>query len=127
MTTTAAASGMPADVFAARVDQVHAEQRRLGMSPRTDSRLTLQWAAGAADPEYQTAHQVAHELVVTDHVYRTTLYGEIIEVVMRNVATFLRKTYRGLTWSDTWDIVRFYVPTMLKLHCLTSTAQVASI
>jgi hypothetical protein len=111
----------------AKMEEVYMEQTRLGMEPRADSRLTVRWANGDAEPEYQNAWQVAHELVITDQIYKTTLYGEIIEEVMRNVAGFLRKKYRGLTWTDTWDIVRFYVPTMLKIHCLIISGQISEV
>ena len=97
-------------------------QRALGMEPRADSRLTQSFVAGTAEPEYSSPEIVAHELVMTDHIYSTTLYGDIIEEVMRNVARWIRRKYK-LSWTDSWSIVRFYAPTMLKLHCMISTGQ----
>ena len=117
--------------FHARVQAVHAEQRARGMQPRADSKLTLLYANGEADPLYATAADVAHELCVVDHIFRTTLYGEIIEEVMRRVAAALRAETADssgvprLTWTDAWIVVRNYVPTMLKLHSLRFTAQLA--
>lgn len=107
-----------------RREAVHAAQRRMGMEPRDDSALTERFAAGEADPEYATPEEVAHELCVVDHIYRTTLYGEVIEDVMRGVAHRLREeTGRRLPWGEVWRIVRFYVPTMLKVHCLRASGQ----
>ena len=108
-----------ADLYQAVCDA----QRALGMEPRTDSRLTRSFVEGTAEPEYSSPETVAHELVMTHHIYSSTLYGDIIEEVMRNVAGWMRRKYK-LPWGDTWTIVRFYVPTMLKLHCMISTGQV---
>jgi len=105
----------------ARREQVWAEQRRMGMEPRNDSRLTALYADGGADVEFPTARAVAHELCLTDLIHRRTLYGDIIEAAMRRVAYALKEDYPGLPWKDVWDVVRFYAPTMLKLHCLRST------
>ena len=109
------------DGFHARFNAVVEEQHRLGMAPRTDSRLTIQYARGTCDPIYSTASVVAQELVLVDFVFRETLYGEIVEDVMRAVAHRLKKTYRRASWHDVWDVTKFYVPTMLKLYCLMST------
>lgn len=106
-----------------RRDAVVCAQRRLGMSPRADSQLTNRYAAGTCDPEYDTAEAVAEELVVVHHIYMTTLYGDIIEEVMRQIARWLKRRYRRVTWTQIWQIVRVHVPTMLKVHCLLSTDQ----
>lgn len=99
------------------IRQIHNLQKKVGMQPRNDSRLTRQYAEGCADPEFVTINDVVHELYIVDAIFRTTLYGEVIEDVMRQVANEIRRRYR-LTWTVAWDIVRFYVPTMLKLHML---------
>ena len=106
------------------LDQVHAEQRRLGMEPRADSRLALQFSNGTCDPEYRSATEVAEELILVDHIYKTTLYGEIIEETMRAVANRLKRQHRVVPWATIWEIVRFYVPTMLKIHCLLTSDQI---
>lgn len=105
-----------------RLQQVHDMQRAMGMEPRTDSRLTSQWVDGTANPVYKTATDVAHELVFVDHIYQTTLYGEVIEEAMRLIAQWVQTETR-LPWGDTWQLVRWYAPTMLKLHFLRKTEQ----
>ena len=101
-----------------KIDLVHAAQRRLGMEPRDDSSLTFNYAAGhLEDDETLLPSTVANELFIVDHIHKTTNYAGIIEDVMREVAEDLWVKYR-LSWSDTWEVVRFYVPTMLKLYCI---------
>lgn len=104
-----------------RLNAVIAEQHRLGMAPRSDSRLTVQYAHGSCDPVYTTAAVVAQELVLVDFVFHETLYGEIVEDVMRAVAHRLKRQYRRTSWHDVWDVTRFYVPAMLKAYCLLRT------
>ena len=129
--TTATAPTLPvaaSDAARERVDAVHAAQRARGMEPRGDSRLTQLFADGVADAVYASADDVAHELCVVDHIFRTTLYGEIIEDVMRRVAHELREaTGRRLSWPDTWQVVRAHVPTLLKLHSLRWSGQLAHV
>lgn len=110
------------DDYSARLKEVQALQAQMGMEPRCDSRLTEQYANGHAEPEFDTAYKVAHELVMTDYIYRTTLYSQVIEEVMRNVAGWLKKRYK-LTWTDAWEITRFYAPTMIKLQCMIASGQ----
>lgn len=105
------------DEMEERIREIHALQKKVGMTPRDDSRLTRQYAEGRADPEFATVQDVVHELYIVDGIFRCTLYGEVIEDVMRMAAAEVRRRYR-VTWSVAWDIVRFYVPTMLKLHML---------
>lgn len=102
-----------------RREQVWVAQRQLNMVPRDDSRLTELFAMGQL-PAYMTADVVARELMCTDFIYKNTLYGEIIEEYMRNVADYLRETYR-ISWDATWKITRFYAPIALKLMCVSSS------
>lgn len=97
-----------------RAAQVCAAQRARGMEPRDDSLLTFQFAAGTIDG---TADTIAAELVFVDRIYHETPYGECVEEVLRKVAAGLKQRHK-LTWTETWTIVRFYGPTMLKLWCL---------
>lgn len=101
----------------AAVERVHANQRAMGMQPRDDSSLTVQYAIGDVDTLYVDAADVANDLVAVDLVYQTTLYQEIVEQTLRSIAAWLRHQYR-LPWGDTWTIVRAYVPTMVKLYCV---------
>ena len=97
------------------VAEVHAWQRHYGMEPRDDSKLTGLYASGqlcGMGPD-----EVARELVATDALYQTTLYGEVIEDVLRGMADRLRREHPGLTWTQTWTLVRFYGPIALKLLC----------
>lgn len=99
-----------------KIELIHAAQRLLGMEPRNDSQLTWNYAIGDLDDEDDVPSAIAKELVTIDNIYKKTNYGAIIEDVMRELAFCLKKKYR-ITWGDTWDIVRFYGPTMLKLYC----------
>lgn len=101
-----------------RIALVHTWQRHYNMEPRGDSRLTQLFADGQV---WMSADQVARELLSTDFIYKHTLYGELIEEFLRGVAQRLRGKHRGLTWTSTWTIVRFYGPIALKLMCLSST------
>jgi len=98
-------------------DLLHAWQRHYNMEPRSDSRLTERFVAGEID---WPVDAVARELVATEFLYRETLYGELLEDFMRGVAERLRREH-GLSWTATWNIVRFYAPTALKLMCLDAS------
>ena len=104
---------------AERIRCVHELQRQMNMEPRKDSRLTHQYANAEIDWD---ATQVANELVAVDFIYKNTLYGEFIEEYMRSLANIIRAEYH-IPWGDTWEIVRFYAPTALKLQCLLQTGQ----
>ena len=97
-----------------RVRLVHEWQRYYKMEPRKDSKLTEMFASGNLN---MFPDQVARELMATDFIYKYTLYGELIEEFMRKVAGRLKCQY-DLTWTSTWNIVRFYAPIGLKLICL---------
>lgn len=100
-----------------RIEMVHAWQRHYHMEPRDDSQLTRLFAEGQLA---MTADEVARELVCTDFLYKHTLYGDLLEDFMRAVAGRLREETK-LSWTATWQIVRFYAPTALKLMCLSSS------
>lgn len=99
------------------VHHIKTIQLHWGMVPREDSTLARNFALGLAGPAYKTPFDVAHELVFVNRIYMFTIYGELIEDVMRKVAAQIKKRYR-LPWTGTWQIVRFYVPEMLKMHLL---------
>lgn len=103
-----------------RVEAVHAWQRYLNMEPRADSKLTGMFADGHV---YMTAEGVARELVATDYIYKHTLYGELIEAFLRGVADELRSRHPNLSWTATWEIVRFYGPIALKLMLLSAAGE----
>lgn len=107
---------MPTDVYMERMHEVHEWQRFYQMEPRDDSRLTVLFCSGKL-PSTWTADGVARELMATDFIYKNTLYGELIEEFMREVAARIRQTY-NLSWDETWNIVRFYAPAALKLLSL---------
>lgn len=98
-----------------RRSKVHEWQRYYGMEPRSDSTLTDQYAAGKFDAPPDA---VARELMATHFIYQQTLYGEVIEEFMRSVANRLHREHAGLSWTQTWEIVKFYAPIGLKLLCL---------
>lgn len=94
-------------------------QRFYNMEPRSDSQLTSLYERGLLPGV--SARKVARELVATHFIYQNTLYKELIEEYMRHVANRLRATY-ALSWTSTWQIVRFYAPIALKLHMVIQTA-----
>lgn len=103
-----------------RLALLHAWQRFYNMEPRADSRLTQRYVDGELDAPVDV---VARELVATEFLYQQTMYGCLIEEFMRRVATRLREEH-ALSWSATWDIVRFYGPIALKLMCLSASGAV---
>lgn len=100
-----------------RLEDVYAAQRKVGMEPRKDSILTYNYAIGNVPDFMDSTEVVAHELKIVDYIYKNTDYEALIVEVMREVAGFVHFKYK-LDWTTTWEIVRFYTPTMLKLHCL---------
>lgn len=100
-----------------RVALVHREQEAYGMVPRDDSLLTFHFATGQIQ-EHTTPVSVARELLFIDILCANTMYVTVIEDVMRKCAKQIRELH-SLNWTITWEIVRKYVPTMLKLHCVT--------
>jgi len=96
------------------LEALHAWQRYYNMEPRDDSKLTRLFVEGKVDWPVDV---VARELMATDFIYKNTLYGEVIEEFMRGVAERLKRKHR-LSWTATWDVVRFYAPIALKLMLL---------
>lgn len=96
-----------------RLNDLISHQRELGMEPRDDSFLTYLYVSKQVN---LTVKDAAEELVLVDYFYNHTPYGRLIEETMKHVASHIKKTYR-ITWTQTWNLVRLYVPTMLKLIC----------
>lgn len=116
---TEAVKGLESDkleVVQAKINLVHMAQRRLGMEPRNDSRLTYNFALGLLDHD-DVPSSIASELFVVEQIFSTTNYSRIIEDVLREIAEYVKKKYQ-IPWTNAWEIVRFYGPTMLKLHCI---------
>lgn len=109
-----ATNGVLSDDAACRLKCLHEWQKFYNMSPRDDSRLTQRFVSGEL---MWPVDVVARELMATDFIYKNTLYGEVIEDYMRRMAVRLRSQH-VLTWTDTWNIVRFYGPLSLKLLML---------
>ena len=99
---------------AEKLNLLHMWQRYYNMEPREDSRLTQMYVNDEIDWPVDV---VARELVATDFIFKNTLYGELVEEFMRAVASTLRSMY-NLSWTSTWDIVKFYAPIALKLLML---------
>ena len=109
------------DLALVRLAQLQTEQRNIGMEPRDDSKLSYMFAKGEVDEQ---ADVIAHELVAVDYIHQNTQYTALIEEVMREIALHCKKKYR-LPWTEVWEVVRFYAPTMLKLYCMReSNAQI---
>ena len=92
-------------------------QKMYGMEPRQDSYLSKMYANNETD---LSALDVVKELIAVDYIYKNTLYGETIEDYMRELASLIKKNYK-LTWTQTWEIVKFYGPDSLKLMSIIST------
>tara|TARA_B110000046_G_C12994526_1_gene399439 strand:- start:336 stop:836 length:501 start_codon:yes stop_codon:yes gene_type:complete len=103
-----------------RVALVHAAQRRIGMEPRDDSRLTFNYSTGALTDE-DVPSTIASELVIVHAIYEKTRYGALLKDVLDALALHIRKKYR-IPWNDVWDVARFYGSCMLKLHCYEQMA-----
>ena len=114
-----ALSSTEREIALERVEWVHSAQRQRGMEPRNDSILTYKYAIGELE-EDDVPSTIAAELVFVDKLYKHTNYGRIVEDVLRGIADAMKRKY-NLSWNDTWDIVRFYGPTMLKLYCLKNS------
>ena len=97
-----------------RLESLHEWQVYYKMVPRDDSRLTQRFVSGEL---LWPVDVVARELMATDFIFKNTLYGEVVEEYMRRMAERLRAIH-GLTWTDTWNIVKFYGPLSLKLLML---------
>lgn len=106
----------------ARVEEVRSEQMRLGMQPRNDSILTYNFAIQKIDEHLNDATKVAQELYHVDYIYKNTEYASIVEDVMREIARLVHFKYK-LDWNTAWEIVRFYVPDMLKMYCIHMKTQ----
>lgn len=100
-----------------KMENVHTCQELFGMTPRPDSLLTYNYSIGNVPDFLDNAETVGKELVSVDYIFKNTEYSDIIEDVMREVATHLKQRYR-LDWNTTWEMTRFYVPEMLKLYCV---------
>ena len=105
-----------------RIRMVHAAQQRIGMVPRDDSQLTYKYAIGELEDDVPSS--IANELLIVDKLHKETPYGNILEPALRELASKLKTAHR-ITWTDTWTIVRFYGPTMLKLYCAKSVSDAA--
>ena len=116
---TEAVNALPADERTCalnKIDLVRNAQRLLGMEPRNDSQLTFNYACGLLE-EDDVPSAIANELVIVDKIYQSSPYAYIIEDVLREIAEHFKKKY-GLPWPETWEMVRFYGPTMLKMYCI---------
>ena len=101
----------------ATVAGICAIQRSMGMNPRDDSLLTVNYALGQTGSLYKSPYEVAQDLTAVDLIYETTLYAEIVEDLMRCIAAWIEAAY-GLPWGDVWALVRAFAPTMIKLYCV---------
>ncbi len=102
-----------------RVNEVMEYQKKFGMVPRTDSYLTKKY--GNKETEY-SAEEVAKELVCVNYIFTNTLYGEFQEDYMRELAKLVKNRYK-ITWTNAWEIVKYYGPISLKLMCLISAQE----
>ena len=100
-----------------KIEDVRKEQKKYGMQFRNDSILTYNFAIGNVPDYLSDSKTIAHELFIVDLIFQKTNYGDIIEDVMREIAYTFKFKYR-LPWNVTWEMVRFYIPDMLKMYCV---------
>ena len=100
-----------------KIQIVQNEQKKFGMMPRNDSILTYNYAIGEIPDYLNDPEKVAQELIIVNHIHEHTNYANIIEDVMREIANHIHFKYK-LDWNTTWEIVKFYIPDMLKLYCV---------
>ena len=112
LTSDLAGGKDPCKMNSQRLSCLHNWQRYYGMEPRNDSRLTRLYAEGRIN---DSPDAVARELVYTDYIFKTTLYGEFSADFFKGVANRLKVGYPSLTWTDIWEIATFYSPIALKL------------
>lgn len=115
MTDAVCHSLVDMDEYERRKDEIRLLQVERGMAPRPDSKLSDQYARGLLP--HTTAEEVVDELISVHQIFVYTRYDQVLEETMRCLASLVKDTYH-LTWTQTWTIVRFYAPTMLKLWCL---------
>lgn len=96
-----------------RIEIIRLKQRQRGMLPRSDSRLTYEYATNHS----LFADDVVSELIMVDYIHQRTLYGMWKETVFSSMARYIKEAF-GLTWTDAWQLTRFYAPPMLQLFCL---------
>ena len=100
-----------------RMEHVKRHQRQYNMEPRDDSILTYNYACGNIPDYLDNPKVIADELIIVDYIHKNSMYGRIIQDVMREIAAILKYKYK-LNWNTTWELTRFYVPDMLKLYCM---------
>ena len=82
------------DDAANRASLVRMHQRIRNMEPRDDSLLTIRFAQREVDEElFPDASVVAEELIIVDHIFRCTLYGEWLEDVVSPVKSQCQRRY----------------------------------
>lgn len=102
----------------ARIDDLWGKQRARGMVPRDDSKLSFLFATEESN---ESVNDVARELCTVNYIYENTAYSALLEDVMRELASQCRKKYKLSSWTETWKILRFYAPTLLKLYCVRTS------
>ena len=107
------------DIREERRNALYAWQRSYNMEPRPDSSLTTMFINGELN---MPVDQVARELMCTDFLYKHTLYGNLLEEFLRKVAHRIKDQYK-ISWTATWNIVRFYGPIAMKVISLLQSAQ----
>jgi hypothetical protein len=86
--------------------------------PRDDSQLTYNYATGHVDDFMDNPQIIARELHAVNQIYTMTDYKDILEDTMRQIAYYLKEKHRFLNWNEVWSITKFYVPDMVKMHCV---------
>ena len=108
-------------ILLSRIDDIAKLQEKNGMTSRDDSLLTWKHVNrfSKTSPNDIT---IAKELVAVDYVHKNTKYSQLIEEVMRLVASELVQK-ENFQWGDAYKLSRKYIPDMIKLYCLFKEQQ----
>jgi len=91
---------------------------------RDDSRLAFLAAKGELLPPFWNDEVVVHECAIQQWLCQTSIYVSLLTVLMKKVATRLKGTHKRLPWNCVWEIVKRYVPDILKYEIISHVGEV---
>lgn len=97
---------------------------RYGLDMRDDSRFAYNFSVGAV---MDSVDDVTAEIAIMQWLSDTTPYQRVCEESMRVIAARSKQRYGLRDWSRTWQIVRLYVPELLKLHLIDQVGGVPNL
>ena len=91
---------------------------------RDDSRLAFLAAKGGTLPPLWNDEVVVHECAIQQWLCQTSIYVSLLPLLMKKVANRLKGTHKRLPWNCVWEIVKRYVPDILKYEIISHVGQV---